>query len=86
MGDSDTFEVSDAEFSATSELGALIQDESLIVRVRMEVSGILNGDDGLVMKRVREKIRQTDPSDYLGLPAYVIVVEFGRPLAEVREK
>ena len=86
LGDSDTFEVSDAERKATSELGDLIQGENLVARVRLEVSGILNGSDGIVTKRVRDKILQMDPSDHLGLPAYAIVVEFGRPLAEVREK
>ena len=35
---------------------------------------------------VREKLKQTNQSDDLQLPAYVVVVEFGRPLAEVQKK
>ena len=59
-------------------------------KARLEISGILNagGNDRQVEKavgvRVREKIRQTQSSSG-SLPAYVIVVEFGRPLAEVRK-
>ena len=55
-------------------------------KARMEVSGIRRGDRRLVMARVREKLNQTKASDaeYGDLPAYVIVVEFGTPLAEVQ--
>ena len=37
-------------------------------------------------RRVKDKLKQTDRSDSVFLPAYVIVVEFGNPLAEVVEK
>lgn len=53
---------------------------------RLEVSGIRQGDDQAVRKRIRAKLRQTDRSDDSMLPAYVIVVEFSRLVAEVREK
>ena len=55
-------------------------------RARLEVSGIGRGDESTVRARVRQKLKQTQRSDDVQLPAYVIVVEFGRPLAEVREK
>lgn len=55
-------------------------------KARLEVSGIRQGTDITVRKRVREKLRQTDPSDGTALPAYVVVVEFGTPLAEMRRK
>ena len=55
-------------------------------KARLEVSGIRDGNDRDVRVRVRRKLNQTDPSDSSGLPVYVIVVEFGRPMAEVREK
>ena len=62
-------------------------DMSVLERkARLEVSGIRDGNDRDVRVRVRRKPNQTDPSDSSGLPVYVIVVEFGRPLAEVREK
>ena len=52
---------------------------------RLEVSGILNGDDSAVRSRVKVKHNQTYPSDGL-LPGYIVVVEFGRPIAQVVQK
>ena len=86
LGNNDTLNITTAESKATDELSPLLRDDNLIVRGRMEVSGILNGNDSRVSARMKEKIDQMDRSDYLDLPAYAIVVEFGRPLAEVREK
>ena len=53
---------------------------------RLEVSGIRQGNALAVRTRIREKLRRTDRSDDTLLPAYVIVVEFGTPLAEFAEK
>ena len=55
-------------------------------KAMLEVSGIRQGSDSEVRARVREKLRQTEQSDsqYGTMQAWVIVVEFGRPLAEVR--
>ena len=59
-------------------------------KARLEVSGILHikGSHKDVVReiasRVRQKIRQTQPSSG-SLPAYVIVVEFGTPLAEIQK-
>jgi hypothetical protein len=55
-------------------------------KARLEVSGIRNGDQKAVKARVREKLKQTEVSDETRLPAYVVVVEFGRPVAEVRQR
>ena len=61
-------------------------------KARLEISGILKADgDGNNVKRevsarVREKLTQTDPSDHTAIPAYVVVVEFGSPVAEVQKK
>lgn len=52
---------------------------------RLEISGIRQGDDTVVRARVKQKMSQTNRSGGV-LPAYVIVVEFGRPLAEVQKK
>ncbi len=49
---------------------------------RLEVSGILDGDDVKIAARLRVKLRQTGPSDESGLLAYVAIVEFRKP--EVR--
>jgi hypothetical protein len=53
---------------------------------RLEVSGIRQGSEAEVKARVRQKLAQTAPSDHLGLPAYVVVVEFSRPLSRVVNK
>lgn len=52
---------------------------------RLEVSGILSGDDADISARVKAKLRQTRRSDGT-LPGYVAVVEFGRPEARVVRK
>lgn len=52
---------------------------------RLEVSGILNGNEN-ISKRVNQKLKQTDPSDNTCLPAVVVVVEFGTPTAHMVEK
>lgn len=54
-------------------------------KARLEISGIREGNDQQVKARVQQKLKQTGRSDG-ALPAYVIVVEFGQPLAEVQEK
>ena len=61
-------------------------DEPFQRKGRLEVSGIRQGNDQSVLAIVRQKLKQTDRSDDLKLPAYVIVVEFGRPVAEARAK
>ena len=61
-------------------------EDVLDFKARMEVSGIRNGNDSQVRARVQEKLRQMNRSNALGLPAYAIVVEFGRPLAEIKKQ
>jgi len=55
-------------------------------KARLEVSGIRNGDQKVVTARVRAKLMQTEVSDETRLPAYIVVVEFGHPVAEVRQR
>ena len=55
-------------------------------KARLEVSGIRCGDLSAVRSRVRQKRRQTDLSDGTKLPAHIVVVEFGAPLAEMEQK
>lgn len=54
-------------------------------KARLEISGIRRGSDAQVRARVRQKLQQTSPSDGT-LPAFVIVVEFSAPAAEVQRK
>ena len=86
LGDDDNSNVSAAERSVTDELQTLLEDDDLIVKGRMEVSGILHGSDSDIASRSKTKLIQTSRSASSTLPAYVIVVEFGRPLAEVTKK
>ena len=86
LGDKDISNISEPEQAATDALRELLRDNELVVRARLEVSGILSGTEPIVRARVRRKMNQTNRSDDWGLPAYILVVEFGRPLAEVRVK
>ncbi len=54
--------------------------------VRLEISGIRQGNDYQINKRVKEKLVQTGQSDGLKLPAFVIVTEFSTPKAKFVEK
>ena len=85
VGDEDISNVSDAELKITEEMSDILGDDNLVVRGRMEASGIREGSDGVIDGRVTQKLQQTTRSDYLGIPAYVIVVEFGRLIAVVEE-
>jgi len=53
---------------------------------RLEVSGLLSGTDSQFATRLKQKLRQTETSDETRLRAYAVVVEFGRPQAEVAER
>lgn len=53
---------------------------------RLEVSGILSGTESQFTTRLKQKLKQTEASDGTRLPAYAVVVEFGRPQAEVGKR
>ena len=56
-------------------------------KARLEISGILRSRVNAVREikaRVNQKLRQTERTKS-SLPTYVIVVEFGRPIAEVKQ-
>lgn len=57
-----------------------------IFEARLEVSGIRHGSKSLIRKRVTQKLEQMAPSDHGGLPGYAVVVEFGKPCAQVVRK
>ena len=61
-------------------------DEGFVNKAGLEISGIREGDNSTIKARVKQKLQQTDQSDHTELEIYVIVVEFGRPLAEVQKK
>lgn len=55
-------------------------------KARLEISGIRKGDDAAIKNLVNKKKRQTNRSDELGLPAYTVIVEFSRPVTDMRQK
>ena len=57
-------------------------DNFLAEQARLEVSGIRKGNLSTLKRRVKEKLAQTTRSAGK-LPAYVVVIQFGTPLAEV---
>ncbi|WP_133271089.1 hypothetical protein [Hymenobacter radiodurans] len=65
--------------------GHILYDEDNFMNARLEVSGIRKGDLN-VSGRVRKKLKQTDASDSTNLPAYVVIVEFGSPVAVLVKK
>jgi hypothetical protein len=63
------------------------KDDILFERkARLEISGLLEASSSRVKARVKEKLKQTKLSDSLENPAYIIVVEFSKPLAQVVKK
>ena len=86
LGDRNVAEVSNAERAATLEWAEVLRDDGLVVRARLEVSGIMRGTDVQVRRRVSSKLEQMSVSDGWGVPGYAVVVEFGRPLAVIAER
>jgi hypothetical protein len=60
-------------------------DNYLRGMARLEVSGIRSGTTPMVKSRVKLKLEQVKPTDGI-LPAYIVVVEFSGPLAQVVRK
>jgi hypothetical protein len=50
---------------------------------RLEVSGILKGANADIKRRLKEKIAQITPSNEDGLPAYIVVTEFSKPISNI---
>jgi hypothetical protein len=61
-------------------------DLSFQNRARLEVSGILTGDLSTARARLAQKLKQTIPTDYTQLPAYVVVVGYWHPASWVVKK
>lgn len=61
-------------------------DSDNFLAARLEISGIKNGTTNEIAQRVRDKMKQTNASDSLGLPAYVALTEFSKPVAIFKKK
>jgi hypothetical protein len=48
-------------------------------KLRVEVSGDLIGTDNELKSRLQKKLKQTEKSDDLGIPACAVIVEFSNP-------
>jgi hypothetical protein len=66
-------------------LGEKNDDELFQGKKRLEVSGILKGDEKTIDYRIKSKLKQTERSDGV-LPAYAIVVEFSIPRSRILGK
>ena len=50
---------------------------------RLEISGILKGNNSDIMKRLKIKKEQIKQSDGSNIPAYIIVTEFSKPISKL---
>lgn len=57
------------------------QNPDNFLNARLEISGMLKGNNRDVATRLRQKIRQTGISDYMNIPAIIVIVEFSTPLS-----
>lgn len=57
-------------------LGSVGEEEDAPPTARLEISGIRKGDQPKILKRVYKKLKQVHKSDYLQLPAIIVVTEF----------
>ena len=55
-------------------------------KARLEVSGILNGNDSQFKTRIKQKMKQTDISDKSGFNCFISVIEFSKPIASFISK
>ena len=55
-------------------------------KARLEITGIFKGAEKNVNTRYKVKVKQTNQSDSLNLPAYVGIVEFSNPIANFGTK
>lgn len=61
-------------------------EEGIQGLARLEVSGILKGTKGQINQRLKEKMRQTQKSDNLNIPAYIVIVEFSQPIMKIKKR
>jgi hypothetical protein len=66
-------------------LGEVDDDKLFSNKVRLEVSGILNGSSADIAARARQKLNQIRPSDHLA-PGFVVIVEFSQPISHVEAR
>jgi len=55
-------------------------------KARLEVSGILRGNQSQINQRIKKKEKQIEQSSELNIPAIIIVTEFSKPISKVVTK
>lgn len=55
-------------------------------KMKLEVSGILQGTENQINQRVKEKIEQISVSNHLDIGAIILVVEFGNPKVQICQR
>lgn len=61
-------------------------DPDNFFNARLEISGTNKSSEAEVNAIVKKKLKQTDKSDYLNIPAFVIVTKFGTPISKFIQK
>lgn len=56
------------------------------LNARLEISGINKGSRGELNRRVKQKLQQVGVTDYLKIPAYIVVTEFSNPVCKIVKK
>jgi hypothetical protein len=59
------------------------EDNLFQAAARLEVSGIMRGNTRRINGRLKDRMTQTQRSDPSGLTAFIVVVEFRRPIIKV---
>jgi hypothetical protein len=62
------------------------KEEGVQGLARLEVSGILKGTKGQINQRLKEKMQQTQKSDNLNIPPYIVIVEFSQPIMKIKKR
>lgn len=61
-------------------------DPDNFLNARLEISGINKGSRGELNRRVKQKLQQVGVTDYLQIPAYIVVAEFSNPISKIVKK
>jgi len=64
-------------------LGDKKDEYPFINKARLEVSGILKGNEYQINQRIKQKEIQVEQSDFLDLPIFIIVTEFSKPISKI---
>ena len=67
-------------------LGEKDEEYPFTNKARLEVSGLLKGNKNQINSRIKIKKKQTEQSDKLNLPAFVIITEFSKPISKIELK